>query len=104
MSVKNQKENLNFIIPRNQKVKTPVFERIDTTNLANLTSKTINEILTFYLKLKRPDSSVHIHLKPENNQQSYLFVFKYKELPIINNRMKIYDFFQIFCPSGILLI
>jgi len=51
----------------------------------------------------KSNSSINIHLKPNDLNLAYLIVLKFSDLLIYNSSQQSYDYFQIMCPqSGII--
>jgi len=52
------------------------------------------------LNIKSLNSSVHIHLKPNNLSQAYLIVLKLSDNLVFNSTVQLADYSQIMCPNS----
>jgi len=101
-SVKNlqQKNQIHFWI-----VKDAIdvsFQYINLTNLSNSsTHALINGFLSSGFKLKGPNVSLHVQIKPENKSRAFLSLIKFGQNPSFNVSSLNYDLLNIFCPSDL---
>jgi hypothetical protein len=99
LTVKNLNNPIKIYIPRVAADALASFEFVNASNASNLTTQSEfkNQILTFSIRLKTPQSSIHFQLKPEDPTKTYLMVLKYGQLPFIDKDRQIYDKFQFGC-------
>jgi hypothetical protein len=86
---------IRLIIKRDPNMADYSFQYINTTQLQPFSS-----FLSLALKLTAKNASIHIELKPINEQLGYLLVFKLGYKPILNATFADFTSFKIFCPSN----
>jgi hypothetical protein len=89
-----QTNSMRFIIPRDPNIIIP------SMNLQNVTS--IHNVLFYFHYINITSSlpiSIHIEMNPLNTSLAYLFIYKFDQIPQLNNSINIIDGWTIFCPS-----
>lgn len=73
-----------------------------STLFQNSTNDFISNQSAIYLKVKvlKANSSQHLQIKPLENAQIFLVLFKFNEMPNFNK--KLFDFFHIVCPNQLI--
>ena len=93
--VKNQDNSINIWIPKN--VQDNSFELINVTLNSSNGGQFINGMYVNGFNLNGANQSIHIQLKPNNFNISYLVLVKFGENPTL----KSYDLSNIFCPQDL---
>jgi hypothetical protein len=103
-------ENNNEIPINNSSL--PIIAKIKRNDYSNLKFNQINatqmnftqpnqQLMINSFSIPNLNSSVHIHLKPNNLSLSYLIVFKLNEYLIFNSTNQFIDYSQIMCPNSL---
>ena len=75
------------------------FNQINATQM-NFTTQLNQQLMINSLNIANLNSSVHIHLKPNNLSLAYLIVLKLNEYLIFNSTNQFFDYSQIMCPNS----
>ena len=75
------------------------FNQINATQM-NFTTQLNQQLMINSLNIANLNSSVHIHLKPNNFSLAYLIVLKLNEYLIFNSTNQFFDYSQIMCPNS----
>jgi hypothetical protein len=103
-------ENNNEILIKNSSL--PIIAKIKRNDYSNLKFKQVNAIQMNFTQpnqqlmmnsfsIPNINSSVHIHLKPNNLSLAYLIVLKLNEYLIFNSTNQFIDYSQIMCPNSL---
>jgi hypothetical protein len=103
-------DEINNEIPINNS-SLPIIAKIKRNDYSNLKFNQINATQTNFTQthqqlminsfsISNINSSVHIHLKPNNLTLAYLIVLKLNEYLIFNSTNKFIDYSQIMCPNS----
>ena len=110
ISLQFNDENNNEIPIKNSSL--PLIAKIIRNDYSNLKFNQINatemnftqQIMISSLNIKNLNSSIHIHLKPNNLSLAYLIVLKLDNYLIFNSTNQYIDYSQIMCPNSTSLI
>jgi hypothetical protein len=110
ISLQFNDENNNEIPVKNSSL--PLIAKIMRNDYSNLKFNQINatemnftqQIMISSLNIKNLNSSIHIHLKPNNLSLAYLIVLKLDNYLIFNSTNQYIDYSQIMCPNSTSLI
>jgi hypothetical protein len=69
----------------------------------NLTYSNHLFLINTFMK-KTTNSSIHIQIKPNNLELGYLILLVFDDIPVLTSSDQKYDFWKLYCPSGIYLI
>jgi hypothetical protein len=106
ISLQFNDENNNEIPIKNSSL--PLVAKIKRNDYSNLKFNQINatemnftqQIMISSLNIKNLNSSIHIHLKPNNLSLAYLIVLKLDNYLIFNSTNQYIDYSQIMCPNS----
>jgi hypothetical protein len=106
ISLQFNDENNNEIPVKNSSL--PLIAKIIRNDYSNLKFNQINatemnftqQLMINSLNITNLNSSIHIHLKPNNLSHAYLIVIKLDNYLILNSTNQYIDYSQIMCPNS----
>ncbi len=102
IKIKNSSKLIDIWIPRDFNYIKNVAQFVNITNLLN--NETNRQLFPIGFNKSTVNSSSHVELSPVKISIGYLVLLKLNMTPRINSTFQDYDYWKMFCPSGILLV
>jgi hypothetical protein len=102
IKIKNSSKLIDIWIPRDFNYIKNVAQFVNITNLLN--NETNRQLFPIGFNKSTVNSSIHVELSPVKISIGYLVLLKLNMTPRINSTFQDYDYWKMFCPSGILLV
>lgn len=96
LSIKTDKP-IEFWISR---LSSMISTKFKPVNVTNMTFTNENNFINYGFNYNLTNSSIHIEIKPDLKNISYIFMLKFGDIPRLNNTDASYDLLKIFCPFG----